>query len=168
MALLKKRVTEIKKHLYERVSNDAKAFRFEPEETDIIRNKTKYVEKHMKNLLDEGLDKEQAECYGYLAIAYMKLDQYDKAWKTLNKQLELAVEYKDEPMQRIAHGNLGKDTPIPPHTNKMQNTNTFREVNTSLERTVSLPQVSALGWFLLFYGEQGGEYFMVCWSFLPL
>ena len=41
MALFRKRVTEIRKHLYEKNDNEAKSFRFIPDDEKIIQKKIK-------------------------------------------------------------------------------------------------------------------------------
>ena len=108
MTQFRKRVIEIKKHLHERLDNDAKAFRFDKEDDDVVKKKIKYISKHLSSLKEQDKEKEQVECYGYLAVAYMKLNLYGQAKIALTTQLDMAIEYKDEHMQRMAYGNLGE------------------------------------------------------------
>ena len=109
MAQFRKRVTEIRKHLHERDENDAKSFRFVPsgDEEDIIQMKIKYLQKHIKILTEQERTSKLAECYGYLAVAYMKLNNYAEAKTVINTQLELAIAHKDEAMKRMSYSNLG-------------------------------------------------------------
>ena len=104
----RKRVKEIRKNLHERLDNDAKCFRFATEGDDIIRKKIKYLDKHMKVLIEQEKTKDQPICYGNLAIAYLKLNDLKNGKINLLLQLEMATELKDEAMLRMAYGNLGK------------------------------------------------------------
>lgn len=107
MAVFKKLVAEIKMDVYEKKDNDPKAYRYEEEDKDMIAKKIKYLNRHLRNLQLLEKEDDQSECFGYLAIAYLKLDRLEEAKEALERQLELATEFKNEMMQRMAYGNLG-------------------------------------------------------------
>lgn len=111
MAKFKKLITEVGRMLYEKIDNDAKAFRYLPEmeEPDIIKKKIRYLNKHLRDSQQHPkTEKEQLMCYGHLGTAYLKLGNYEEARENYNKQLEMSEEFKDLNGQRMAHGNLGK------------------------------------------------------------
>lgn len=112
MAKFKKLIAEVGKMLYEKVDNDAKAFRYIPEmeEKDIIKKKIKYLQKHLRDSQQHPkTEKVQLMCYGHLGTAWLKLENYEKARENYMIQLEMAEEFKDLHGQRMAHGNLGED-----------------------------------------------------------
>ena len=55
--------------------------------------------------------KELPECYGYLAIGYLQLGDLTNAHIAMQTQLDMGVETKNEPMQRMALLNLGENCP---------------------------------------------------------
>lgn len=110
MAAARKLINEVSKMRYERLDNDAKAFRFETEEAENVRKKIRYLRLHLRDCKEKPKsEKEQILIYGNMALAYIKLYDYEEARKYLKIQLEMSEEFKDEDGQRMAHGNLGKN-----------------------------------------------------------
>ena len=112
MAAFKKLIAEVSKMTYEKVDNDAKAFRFLPdaEAKHVLKKKVKYLNKHLRDLQqrDQNTLKEEVMIFGTLGTAYFKLGDLAKAREYYDMQLELGEELKDEEQQRMAHGNVGK------------------------------------------------------------
>ena len=109
MAGFRKLLATVRRELYERLDNDAKSFRYETEEEDMIRTKIKYLNRHLRDEIVNGKSKkDQISCYGYLGLAYIKLDDYTKAREYFDIQLEMATEYNDDHMCRMAYANLGE------------------------------------------------------------
>lgn len=110
VANFKKLIAEVSKMLYEKVDNDAKAYRFLPEaETkDVLKKKVKYLNKHLRDCQQhEKTEKEQVMIYGTLGTAFFKLGNFEKARENYDIQLEMGEELKDLEQQRMAHGNIG-------------------------------------------------------------
>ena len=111
MASFKKLIAEVSKMTYEKVENDAKAFRFLPEAeaTHVLKKKVKYLNKHLRDLQsrDTNTLKEEVMILGTLGTAYFKLGDFQKARDYYEEQLSLGEELKDEEQQRMAHGNIG-------------------------------------------------------------
>ena len=112
-AKFKKLIAEVSKMLYEKVDNDAKAFRYMPEaETkEVIRKKIKYMNKHLRDAQQhEKTEREQVMIYGTLGTAYFKLGDFEKARENYEIQLSMGEELKDLEQQRMAHANIGQYT----------------------------------------------------------
>ena len=96
--------------VYEKVDNDAKAFRYLPEaeSKEVLKKKVKYLNKHLRDCqAHEKTEKEQVMIYGTLGTAYFKLGDLDKAREYYEIQLSMGVELKDVEQQRMAHANIG-------------------------------------------------------------
>ena len=110
VANFKKLIAEVRKMVYEKVDNDAKAFRYLPEaeSKEVLKKKVKYLNKHLRDCqAHEKTEKEQVMIYGTLGTAYFKLGDLDKAREYYEIQLSMGVELKDVEQQRMAHANIG-------------------------------------------------------------
>lgn len=109
MATFRKLLAEVRQNLYERLDNDAKSYRYECDDDDVVKNKMKYLNRHLRDLkANSSNEKDQIPIYGYIGLAYMKLNDREKAEEYFNLQLEMALEKKDECMQRMAYANIGE------------------------------------------------------------
>ncbi len=52
MAGLKKLLEEMESKVFEKVENDPRAFRYEPEENDEVRRKMKYLDLHLNDAIE--------------------------------------------------------------------------------------------------------------------
>lgn len=97
--------------VYEKVDNDAKAFRYLPEaeSNEVLKKKLKYLNKHLRDTqAHEKTEKEQVMIYGTLGTAYFKLGDFVKAREYYEIQLSMGEDLKDVEQQRMAHANIGE------------------------------------------------------------
>ena len=110
MAKSQQLLSQVRSEAFEKDLNDFKSYRYERPNNDVIKVKIKYLQRHLRDEENESRgERGQILCYGYLGIGYVKQGNEVEAKKCFEKQLKMALQFKDAVhMQEMAYTNLGK------------------------------------------------------------